>query len=126
MKASLICIAAALILSNAAFSFENLPAIKRDCGTCHSLHSEKSNIHASQGESFLLKEPVSELCPGCHAERVSPADHPVDVPATPVEGLPLEEGKITCLTCHEPHGRPGEIKLLRAAPEELCAYCHQK
>ncbi|MBP7147972.1 MAG: hypothetical protein KBD01_10535 [Acidobacteria bacterium] len=42
-------------------------------------------------------------------------------------GLPLDGGRITCLTCHTHHGAGSDTPrphFLRAAPAELCARCH--
>jgi predicted CXXCH cytochrome family protein len=76
---------------------------------------------------MLLKKPLSELCIGCHPDRVE-ADHRVDmVPSMDVGGLPLDKkGRMTCATCHDPHDREGVGAMLRAEPEELCGRCHKK
>ena len=71
----------------------------------------------------------SRACASCHrfADRVS---HPVDVRGAPVAGLPLENGNVTCLTCHderalEPdHERRGSA-MLRLPARALCASCHE-
>jgi len=102
----------------AGYAHSELPEVKKDCGICHISHGMKS--------LGLLKMPIIELCSGCHPLSKS-NDHAVDVaPSMPVEKLPLsKEGKITCITCHEPHGRGGFEKMLRVKPEELCGKCHK-
>ncbi len=111
---------AVLLIFPAALAFsEDVPLIKKDCGTCHESHL--------MGGGVLLKEPLSGLCIGCHPDRVK-ADHAVDiVPSMPVEGLPLDkDGRMTCATCHDPHGKTGIERMLRDWPEELCNRCHKK
>lgn len=95
-----------------------LPAIKQDCGLCHPSHDGKV--------TGLLAKPVSELCLGCHQERAGNREHVVDiVPSMAVTGLPLRDGKITCATCHDPHGnRFGSM--LRLPAGKLCRACHKK
>jgi predicted CXXCH cytochrome family protein len=99
---------------------ESVPAIKKNCSICH--------ITQPYGTKVLLKEPLSELCISCHPDRVFPGDHAVDMmPSMPVEGLPLDrDGRMTCVTCHDPHGMTGIIKLLRDSPRTLCTRCHNK
>lgn len=94
---------------------------------------------STQGESGLRAlarpSPVgsSNRCTACH--RMDPMfSHPVEVtPSMPVpEDLPLEMGKITCLTCHQEggpdlHARSAQTHdgMLRAAnAQSLCVQCH--
>lgn len=91
--------------------------IKRNCQLCHSLHTMEARIP--------LKKPLSGLCLDCHPDRQPPNEHVFDiVPALEVEGLPLTEGKITCVTCHDPH-KNAYVKMLRTFPEQLCQKCHK-
>ncbi len=95
------------------------PAGKHECGFCHF-----SEGKAAKG----LKAPLSALCLECHPERTNQSEHKVDiVPSMTVAGLPLDrEGKMTCITCHDPHGKEGSPMLLRVTPSELCLKCHFK
>lgn len=93
-----------------------LPQIKKDCAICHVVEGEKTT-------AATTKKP-SELCLDCHRDRVAPSEHKVDVvPAMPVKGLPLTDGKMTCITCHDPHANPYG-SLLRMKPRDLCIVCH--
>ena len=95
-----------------------LPDIKKDCAICH--------LPAGGRKPGELKKRPSQLCLDCHRDRTSPAEHKVDVaPAMPVKGLPLTDGKITCVTCHDPHGNLNGT-MLRMRPKELCTVCHTK
>ncbi len=71
-----------------------------------------------------LKKKLSALCLDCHRDRKAPAEHKVDiVPAMEVKGLPLSDGMITCVTCHDPHRNP-HGSLLRMKATDLCLVCH--
>jgi len=92
-----------------------LPDSKKNCALCH-----QDGSAAKEG----LRKPLSQLCIDCHPERTAPAEHKVDVvPAVEVRGLPLTDGKITCVTCHDPH-RNTFGSLLRKKQTDLCLSCH--
>jgi len=93
-------------------------AAKHECTYCHASHGTAAGV--------LLKAPLSDLCFECHPDRKSPNEHKVDIiPSMQVSELPLsKDGKITCVTCHDPHGKSGQSKLLRINPSELCLKCH--
>ncbi len=118
MKATVI-ITAALAASSAVLAFAGYtpPEIKQQCGICHASHK--------MGDVGLLLEPLSGLCIGCHTHRAG-SEHAVDVvPSMRVRGLPLYGGRMTCATCHDPHGRSGFDKMLRLRPGEICNHCHE-
>ena len=108
-----------LVLAAPLARAEEPPPIKKDCKTCHVSHYMES------GE--LLRAPLSALCIECHPERAR-AEHVVDVvPTMKVIGLPLDaEGRMTCVTCHDPHGSTGIVKMLREWPSKICGKCHRK
>ncbi|TAL24568.1 MAG: hypothetical protein EPN94_07045 [Nitrospirae bacterium] len=92
----------------------------KDCNMCHLPHK--------MGGGILLSKPLSELCSSCHQARIGAGEHKVGIkPSMPTEGLPLDtDGKITCITCHDPHGAKGYESLLRAPSfTELCKKCHK-
>jgi len=100
------------------------------CGACHVPHNA-SGIRLWAKKIFENKDVVSQLCTGCHnkngaakSKLVGNNDHPVDIPfkrsdpkgaaerISPLlpfydsagNKIPDEkEGKIVCMTCHEPH-----------------------
>lgn len=96
-----------------------VPSIKKDCTICHGSHDSKKN-------SILLIKPLETLCIGCHSDRKQPNEHRVDVvPIKKVRNLPLANGKVTCITCHDPHKntyRP----MLRMPARDLCIQCHSR
>jgi len=117
MKAISVFTAFVLIAASSALA-SDVPEVMRDCGTCHL---------KVEGAGAPLREPLSGLCIGCHPDRVQ-ADHPVDVkPSMAVAGLPFDEaGRMTCATCHDPHGESGIERMLRTKPKLLCVQCHIK
>ncbi len=93
-----------------------LPASKKDCAACHLTEGTKT--------SATLKKAPSDLCLECHPDRVAPQEHRVGIPLSPApKKLPLADGKITCVTCHDPHTNPYG-SLLRMPETELCLVCH--
>ncbi len=106
-----------------------------DCGPCHNLND------SSQTKQPGYVKSISELClKPCHTGGALGLNHPVEVvPDFKVpDFLPLENGEITCGTCHNPHISP-KIKtksfigwkeeksyFLRMdnSHGELCRVCH--
>jgi len=94
-----------------------LPASKKDCLLCHRSREIKS------GEVLLIK-PVAELCIECHPDRTAPNEHRVNIIPGKTSGkLPLTNGLVTCITCHDPHQNPYG-SLLRLPERDLCVTCH--
>jgi len=95
--------------------------VHKDCNSCHLPHK--------MNEKPLLNKPLSELCISCHPERVGKGEHAIGIkPQVAVEELPLDtDGKMTCITCHDPHGSTGFGSLLRAPDfNALCIKCHRE
>ncbi len=113
MKTALSVLVAGILAAGHVVSAE-----KHECDYCH--------VTSDKTAQLSLKAPLSELCTGCHPGRKSPNEHKVDiVPSMKVVELPLSKGgKMTCATCHDPHGRSGNPMLLRVQSPELCYKCH--
>jgi predicted CXXCH cytochrome family protein len=94
--------------------------ISGPCGACHVPHNAAGNRLWARTLSED-KEFTSQLCTGCHSENgiakskvIKDFSHPIGVtlerlglttklPLYDNEGNVTVEGKIMCLTCHEPH-----------------------
>lgn len=74
------------------------------CSECHAFYGEVLDPH-----EFVVAIP--EKCWACHSKKSLGRSHPIgvdpsDAPAGVVEvpeDLPLENGKVSCGSCHEPH-----------------------
>lgn len=118
MMKRLLIVLMIVLASHAPLFGQIIPEIKKNCNICHLPHDTSGK---------LLNAPLTELCLDCHSERRSPAEHKVDIlPQMPVGNLPLYEGKITCITCHDPHGKGGFPSMLRERPRLICTKCHKK
>jgi DmsE family decaheme c-type cytochrome len=83
------------------------------CTTCHSVHSPKSFEHQ------LVKKTETEVCATCHRLQVAKTERAV-------AHMPVREGKLTCSSCHNPHGSISNVKQLKtgSSVSELCMSCH--
>jgi DmsE family decaheme c-type cytochrome len=82
------------------------------CTTCHSVHSSKSAYQ-------LVKATETQLCATCHRAEVAKTERAV-------AHMPVREGKMSCTSCHNPHGSITNVKLLTTGSSvgELCTTCH--
>jgi DmsE family decaheme c-type cytochrome len=83
------------------------------CTTCHSVHSPKSDEHQ------LVKPPETAVCATCHRLQVTKTERAV-------AHMPVREGKLSCSSCHNPHGSISNVKQLKTgnSVNELCTTCH--
>jgi DmsE family decaheme c-type cytochrome len=83
-----------------------------NCTTCHSVHSPKAASHQ------LVKATETQLCATCHRLQVAKTERAV-------AHMPVREGKMTCTTCHNPHGTTN-VRLLKTGNwiNESCLRCH--
>jgi len=89
------------------------------CVICHDPHATD--------QQFMLKKPVNELCSGCHPGVVSKTvghplpNHPVAAPRE----LMRPGRKLTCASCHDPHGSTNPLMLVQSPlGGRLCRECH--
>lgn len=83
------------------------------CVQCHNIHNEKAN----GGKSPLLaKESVAQVCFQCHADKKAQIKKSAH--------MPMEEGKMTCTGCHNPHGSAEEKLMAKNTVMETCYECH--
>lgn len=76
------------------------------CDACHELHSEDG--------SQKPKEP--EVCFGCHKD--------VKISANKRSHHPILEGKVSCSSCHDPHGSLNKGMVKSDDAQQLCYTCH--
>lgn len=82
-------------------------------------------------KGFALAEPTLsgiQSCSGCHRFE-SILSHPVGTRPQNSVPFPLEDGRMTCLTCHDDRTQVGHRKtgnpLLRGGGKFICLECHQ-
>jgi DmsE family decaheme c-type cytochrome len=83
------------------------------CATCHSVHKPVSF------EKQLVKTTETALCATCHRAQVAKTERAV-------AHMPVREGKMSCSSCHNPHGSISNVKALRVGNSvaESCTSCH--
>lgn len=94
-------------------------AIHEKCTDCH------TNIEPKKDSAQLVR-PLDTLCTECHVEQQGITQHAIGVPPENGDagGLPLLDGKIACITCHDSHVTTRG--LLRINSEDLCRACHDQ
>jgi predicted CXXCH cytochrome family protein len=81
------------------------PAQTGGCAACHAVDA------AGQAVGTELNGTVEEVCTRCHTMERLGLSHPLGVEpganahSVAPEELPLEGGRINCITCHDPHGQ---------------------
>jgi DmsE family decaheme c-type cytochrome len=80
------------------------------CLACHSVH----NV---QEDNLLLVKPTVELvCNQCHQDVVAKVKRSAH--------MPVEEGKMDCSSCHNPHGSATPKMLKEESVTATCYTCH--
>jgi DmsE family decaheme c-type cytochrome len=98
---------------HAAWEGSTHDARNLSCTTCHSAHKPQSL------ERQLVKATERELCVSCHRLQVVKTERAV-------AHMPVREGKMSCSSCHNPHGSIANVKALRVGNtvNESCTSCH--
>jgi DmsE family decaheme c-type cytochrome len=97
------------------------------CVDCHLVHygspaeryaalSSESRYGAPLTEHAGTKRPQPELCLQCHQMRRAQLQRS--------SHMPYREGKVTCTSCHNPHGSPNPSQLIQNTINENCYSCH--
>lgn len=80
------------------------------CSTCHEVHAPHDKVRNKMTQT--------EVCFSCHKEQRAqmrlPSRHPID------------EGKVVCSDCHNPHGTAGPKQLVRDNVNDTCYTCHME
>jgi DmsE family decaheme c-type cytochrome len=77
------------------------------CTACHKIHEP-----AAAG----VQQASDKVCRRCHMAVFTKGSLPYH--------HPVEEGKMSCLDCHNPHGGPAGNNLRATSVNTLCAKCH--
>ena len=91
-----------------------------ECSLCHI--DEKK-------EPMSIKPDITGACDTCHTGLKERLSHPTDIyPTLPVPiDMPLTEGRLTCITCHNVHSKVERRYFLRrgARGPFFCSICHE-
>ncbi len=82
------------------------------CDKCHYVMARKSK------RRMFINEDSKKACFQCHKDkraRMLRSAH-----------MPLREGKMSCASCHNPHGSLAPNLLIKASTNETCYICHQE
>ena len=99
------------------------------CVDCHTVHygsvgekldkqriSSDARYNSPLTENAGIKKQQPELCLQCHQMRRAQLQRS--------SHMPYREGKVTCTSCHNPHGTPNPSQLIQATVNENCLSCH--
>jgi DmsE family decaheme c-type cytochrome len=93
------------------------------CVDCHQAHqevrlplSDEARFNQPLTENRSLRQMQPELCLRCHQMRRAQLQRS--------SHMPYREGKITCTSCHNPHGSPNPKQLIQATVNQNCYSCH--
>lgn len=93
------------------------------CVDCHAAHEPRvikttSSSRFSQPLTDMpgTKLPQPELCLQCHQMRRAQLQRS--------SHMPYREGKVTCTSCHNPHGSPNPKQLIQPTVTSNCLSCH--
>ena len=78
------------------------------CNSCHQVHKPVDKV--------LAKKTQTEVCYTCHKEQRADSKK--------ISHHPIEEGKVACSDCHNPHGSAAPKSLKKNTVTETCYQCH--
>jgi len=92
------------------------------CVTCHSVMGASAArsrfIEPLTDNRLFARATQAEVCFQCHQMRraqLMRSSH-----------MPFREGKVTCASCHNPHGSPNPKQLIESSVNENCYKCHSE
>jgi DmsE family decaheme c-type cytochrome len=80
------------------------------CSDCHSPMLKQS------ADGLLVRQSISETCFQCHQQQRAEFRRR--------SHMPLPEGKVSCVDCHNPHGSTSRALLNADSVNEVCYTCH--
>jgi doubled CXXCH domain len=92
------------------------------CVDCHVGHEPQTKKLSSESRfnapltDVQTRKQQPELCLTCHLMRRAQLQRS--------SHMPYREGKVTCTSCHNPHGSPNPYQLLQVTTNENCYSCH--
>ncbi len=84
------------------------PTVDVACNSCHKIHSNSDQVRSRATQP--------EVCYTCHKEQRVQANRP--------SRHPIQEGKVVCSDCHNPHGSAGPKLVKKDSVNDTCYSCH--
>jgi DmsE family decaheme c-type cytochrome len=85
------------------------------CSNCHSIHGRKADP-AIRPFNTTFRDIEADTCASCHQSVISatlkPSHHPI------------QEGKVKCSDCHNPHGALSKAMVKQETVNAQCYSCH--
>lgn len=78
------------------------------CNDCHKVHAPADKV--------LAKKTQTEVCFSCHKEQRAAS--------LKISTHPIQQGKVVCSDCHNPHGSQGPNMVKKNTIPETCWQCH--
>ncbi len=78
------------------------------CSSCHAMHTVVDRV--------MQKLTEAEVCYQCHTDKRAQFNRPFS--------HPVQEGRMACTDCHNPHGAAGNALLTKNTVNETCYQCH--
>jgi DmsE family decaheme c-type cytochrome len=87
------------------------------CAGCHTIHSKEDPVLMKNiRPEIFRREGQTQVCSTCHQEQRAMMYRAFS--------HPLQEGKMNCSDCHNPHGSMGPTLLTKPTLNETCYECH--
>ena len=87
------------------------------CTSCHTIHAKEDPVaKVDVRPNAIFKDNQSAVCFQCHQEQRALSFR--------LSHHPIEEGKIACSDCHNPHGSMAPSQLVKPTLNETCYQCH--
>lgn len=84
------------------------PSTEVACNDCHKVHTNHDKV--------MSKATQTEVCFACHKEQRAQINRP--------SRHPIQEAKMSCSSCHNPHGSSGPRLVKRDTVNDTCYTCH--
>lgn len=109
-------------------------------GTLSCLRCHDGTVASSTGTGVVSGGSINKQHPGAFTPAHEKSDHPVGVkyPAfgkgyhaqtsVVAKGVPLPDGRVECVSCHDPHNEAGvkHMLVISNVRSALCLTCHKK
>lgn len=102
----------------------SLPEASNRPQSIESQSQKNRHVIVNAGEVVTLV-----VCRSCH--QTSSCNHPVNIypnkeMEVPVDYPTMDDGRLSCISCHAPHASDFQYRVIKGNRQELCTGCHNK